>query len=195
MDMTGERRISAPPEAVWAALNDPEILRVSIPGCDSLTKESDTAMTATAVVKVGPITAKFMGKVQLHDLDPPHGYRIAGEGQGGVAGFAKGDATVALRAEGDATVLTYDVKAQVGGKMAQLGARLIDASAKQMADTFFDRFAGLVSTAPGEAPPSAPAAVSLLPMIPPAPFGYPLIGWAGGAICLAILILLFGSYL
>ena len=193
MDMTGERRISAPPAAVWAALNDLDILRASIPGCETLVWESDTAMKATAAVKIGPISAKFTGKVQLLDLDPPHGYRIAG--QGGVAGFAKGGATVALHADGDATLLTYDVKAQVGGKMAQLGARLIDASARQMADAFFTRFAELVAAPVPAAIASAPAAVSVFTMLPRAPFGYPLIGWAGAAICLAILLLLFGGSL
>jgi len=198
MDMTGERHISAPPEAVWAALNDPAILRVSIPGCETLVKESDTEMKATAVVKVGPINAKFTGKVQLHDLDPPNGYRIAGEGQGGVAGFAKGGATVTLHADGTGTLLKYDVKAQVGGKMAQLGARLIDASARQMADAFFDRFAALVANPPAGAEGAVttrPAAISLFDMIPRAPFGYPLIGWVGAVLCLGILLLLFGSVL
>jgi carbon monoxide dehydrogenase subunit G len=195
MDMTGERRISAPPEAVWAALNDPEILRAAIPGCEDLVKESDTAMQASAVVKVGPINAKFTGKVLLHDLDPPNGYRITGEGQGGVAGFAKGGATVTLHADGAGTLLKYDVKAQVGGKMAQLGARLIDASARQMADAFFTRFAELVATPMSEATAIRPAAISLFAMIPRAPLGYPLIGWVGVVLCLAILILLFGSAL
>jgi hypothetical protein len=195
MDMTGERRISAPPDVVWAALNDPGVLRAAIPGCEDLVKESATAMTATAVVKVGPITAKFTGKVLLHDLDPPNGYRITGEGQGGVAGFAKGGATVTLRADGAGTVLKYDVKAQVGGKMAQLGARLIDASARQMADAFFTRFADLVATPTSEAAAIPPAAISLFAIIPRAPFGYPLIGWVSAALCLAILILLFGSSL
>ena len=202
MDMTGERRISAPPETVWAALNDPGILRAAIPGCEDLVKESATAMTATAVVKVGPINARFTGKVLLHDLDPPNGYRITGEGQGGVAGFAKGGATVTLQPDGAGTVLKYDVKAQVGGKMAQLGARLIDASARQMADAFFDRFAALVAAPPAEAESAealamaaGPAVIRLFDMIPRAPYGYPLIGWISGVLCLAILILLFGSSL
>ena len=148
MDMTGERRIAASREKVWDALNDPEILRSSIPGCDTLVKESDTDMKATASVKIGPISAKFAGKMQLLDLDPPNGYRIAGEGQGGVAGFAKGGAVVTLVEDGSDTILKYDVKAQVGGKIAQLGARLIDATAKQMADAFFDRFAAQLAPAP-----------------------------------------------
>ena len=152
MDMTGERRIAASRERVWEALNDPETLRASIPGCESLVREPDGGLRATASVRIGPIAAKFTGKVQLLDLDPPNGYRIAGEGQGGVAGFAKGGATVALSQDGDATLLKYDVKAQVGGKIAQLGARLIDATAKQMTDAFFDRFSAIVAPAMAEVP-------------------------------------------
>ena len=146
MDMTGERRIPAPRQKVWDALNDPEVLRASIPGCKTLERTSDTDLKATAGVKIGPISASFTGKVQLLDLDPPNSYRIAGEGQGGVAGFANGGATVKLADDGAFTLLTYDVKAQVGGKIAQLGARLIDATAKQMADQFFDRFSAQVGT-------------------------------------------------
>jgi carbon monoxide dehydrogenase subunit G len=147
MDMTGERRIPAPRLKVWAALNDPAVLKSCIPGCESLEK-TDDHLKATAAVKIGPISARFTGKVQLLDLDPPNAYRIEGEGQGGVAGFAKGGAAVRLTDDGDITVLTYDVKAQVGGKIAQLGARLIDATAKQMADTFFNRFVAEVSDPP-----------------------------------------------
>jgi carbon monoxide dehydrogenase subunit G len=159
MDMTGERRIPAPRQTVWEALNNPEVLRVSIPGCESLEKLDDDQMKATAAVKVGPISARFTGKVQLTDIDPPNGYRISGEGQGGVAGFAKGGANVALADDGADTLLTYQVNAQVGGKLAQLGGRLIDATAKQMADAFFDRFSKQVqamSPAADHAP--APAA-------------------------------------
>jgi carbon monoxide dehydrogenase subunit G len=195
MDMTGERRISAPREAVWIALNDPEILRVSIPGCESLVKESDTEMKAAASVKIGPISAKFTGKLQLLDLDPPNGYRIAGEGQGGVAGFAKGGATVTLQADGADTILKYDVKAQVGGKIAQLGGRLIDATAKQMADAFFDRFAARLSPAASGVPLAAPPAVSLASMLPKEPLGLPLIAWGGGLVFLILLILIYGSLL
>jgi carbon monoxide dehydrogenase subunit G len=140
MDMTGERRIPAPRQTVWEALNNPEVLKASIPGCESLEKLADDQMRATAAVKVGPISARFTGKVQLSDINPPNGYRISGEGQGGVAGFAKGGANVALADDGADTLLSYQVNAQVGGKLAQLGGRLIDATAKQMADAFFDRF-------------------------------------------------------
>ena len=144
MDMTGERRIAAPRARVWDALNDPAVLKACIPGCESLEMEGD-ALRATAAVKIGPISARFNGKVQLSDLDPPNSYRISGEGQGGVAGFAKGGANVRLADDGPGTVLNYDVKAQVGGKIAQLGARLIDATSKQMADLFFDRFSAMVA--------------------------------------------------
>ncbi len=210
MDMTGERRIPAPRQKVWDALNDPETLRAAIPGCKSLEKTSDSDMKATAAVKIGPISAAFTGKVQLLDLDPPNSYRIAGEGQGGVAGFANGGATVHLSDDGDFTLLKYEVKAQVGGKIAQLGARLIDATAKQMADQFFDRFSAEVSgpamvaadgpagviaavanTQPG---PQAPVAVNMLAMIPKEPFGYPLVFWIGSVIFLFIFVLIFGSY-
>ena len=146
MDMTGERRIPAPRQKVWDALNDPEVLKACIPGCETLERTSDTDLKATAAVKIGPISARFNGKVKLSDLDPPTSYRINGEGQGGVAGFAKGGATVRLQDDGPGTLLKYDVKAQVGGKLAQLGARLIDATSKQMADAFFDRFSKEVAS-------------------------------------------------
>src|SRR3954452_11480511 len=146
MDMTGERRIPAPRQKVWDALNDSAVLRECIPGCQSLEKTADNELRATAAVKIGPISARFTGKVQLTDLDPPNSYRISGEGQGGVAGFAKGGANVRLTDAGADTLLTYVVNAQVGGKIAQLGARLIDATSKQMADAFFDRFTTVVAT-------------------------------------------------
>jgi carbon monoxide dehydrogenase subunit G len=134
MQMNDSQRIPASKEAVWAALNDPEILKQCIPGCQSLDMSSPTEMTATVVFKVGPVKATFSGKVTLSDLDPPNAYRISGEGSGGVAGFAKGGAAVRLEAEGpDVTMLHYDVDAQIGGKLAQLGARLIDSTARKLA--------------------------------------------------------------
>jgi uncharacterized protein len=145
MDMTGEVRLAAPRETVWRALNDPEILKQSIPGCEEIQKVSDTEMTARVSAKVGPVSAKFTGKVTLSDLDPPNGYTISGEGQGGVAGFAKGGAKVTLEEEGDETVLRYTVQAQVGGKLAQIGSRLIDATARKMADQFFTKFVDVMS--------------------------------------------------
>lgn len=150
MQMTGEQRIPAPRETVWKALNDPKVLEACIPGCQELIKTSDTHMSATAVIKVGPVTAKFQGAVTLSDLDPPNGYRITGEGQGGVAGFAKGGAVVRLEADGDETILHYDVSADVGGKLSQLGGRLIDATAKKLSAAFFKRFAEEIKAQYGE---------------------------------------------
>ena len=145
MDMMGEQRIPADRDTVWKALNDADILRACIPGCQELIKESDTEMTAIAVIKVGPISARFQGRVTLSDLDPPNSYRISGEGSGGVAGFAKGGAVVKLSAESpDVTVLFYEVDAQIGGKLAQLGARLIDSTARKLAGEFFASFGEVV---------------------------------------------------
>ncbi len=158
MDMTGERHIPASRQIVWEALNNPEVLRASIPGCESLEKLDDDKLKATAAVKVGPISARFTGNVQLTDINPPNSYRISGEGQGGVAGFAKGGANVTLADDGSDTLLSYQVNAQVGGKLAQLGGRLIDATAKQMADAFFDRFSKQVQAmSPVTAEAASPA--------------------------------------
>ena len=140
MDMTGERRIPAPRQTVWDALNDTTTLKASIPGCESLEKTGDNQMKAVASIKLGPISARFNGAVTLSDIDAPNGYTITGEGQGGVAGFAKGGAKVFLTDDAGDTLLKYEVNAQVGGKLAQLGARLIDATAKQMAEQFFTKF-------------------------------------------------------
>lgn len=146
MDMSGQERIEATVEAVWRALNDPEVLKRCIPGCERLEKQSDTQMTATVVLRVGPVKATFEGAVELSNLNPPHSYTISGEGKGGIAGFAKGGADVSLREDGPAiTILTYSVKADVGGKIAQLGARLIDSTAKKLAMQFFATFSSLVS--------------------------------------------------
>jgi carbon monoxide dehydrogenase subunit G len=151
MEMTGERRIPAPRQQVWEALNDPEALRASIPGCESVERTAEDAFTAKVGVKLGPMSAKFGGKVKLENINPPASYTITGEGNGGAMGFAKGGADVALEELGPSeTLLKYHVKAQVGGKMAQLGARLIDSTAKQMADQFFDRFAARLTPAAPE---------------------------------------------
>ncbi|MGL4196248.1 MAG: CoxG family protein [Allorhizobium sp.] len=139
--------MEAPVETVWRALNDPEILRRSIPGCESLEKTSDTQMTAKVVLKIGPIKAKFEGAVELQNLNPPHSYTIAGEGKGGLAGFAKGGADVTLTAEEDgATLLSYTVRAEVGGKIAQLGSRLIESTSKKLAGEFFSNFSAAVTS-------------------------------------------------
>jgi carbon monoxide dehydrogenase subunit G len=148
MEMHGEMRIPAPRAEVWEKLNDPEVLKSCIPGCETVEKVSDTEFTAKVVARVGPVKASFSGKVTLTDLDPPAGYTITGEGTGGVAGFAKGSAKVSLDDAGPETVLRYGVNGQVGGKLAQIGSRLIDATSRKMADEFFSRFLGLMSPAP-----------------------------------------------
>jgi carbon monoxide dehydrogenase subunit G len=144
MDMTGEYRIPAPRQAVWKALNDPDVLKECIPGCDEIDKKSDTEFSAKVTAKVGPVKAKFGGGVTLSELDPPNGYTISGQGTGGAAGFAKGGAKVSLAEDGGETVLSYTVNATVGGKLAQIGSRLIDSTAKKMAGQFFSKFAEVV---------------------------------------------------
>lgn len=166
MKMAGEERIAAPIQAVWAALNDPEILRKAIPGCQSLVPVGDNAFEAAATIKVGPISARFGGTVRLFDLDPPNRYRISGEGSGGAAGAAKGGAQVSLVEDGADTILHYEASAEVSGRLAQLGGKLIDLTAKQLAGVFFSRFAQEVvkggSAAPrpvaGTSDPAQPAA-------------------------------------
>ncbi len=145
MEMNGEYRIAARRERVWAALNDAEVLRRSIDGCESLEKISDTSFAARVVARIGPVKAAFGGKVTLSDIDPPNGYTISGEGSGGGVGMAKGGARVTLTDEGGATRLRYTVAAEVSGKLAQIGSRLIDGAARKMADDFFRRFAAIVA--------------------------------------------------
>lgn len=146
MQMTESQRIHAPKAKVWAALNDPDVLRRCIPGCQELEMTSPTEMTATIVIKIGPVKAKFGGKVTLMDINQPSSYRIVGEGSGGVAGFAKGGADVRLEEETpDVTILHYEAKAQIGGKLAQLGSRLIDSTARKLAASFFENLAGAIA--------------------------------------------------
>ncbi|WP_299839413.1 carbon monoxide dehydrogenase subunit G [uncultured Paracoccus sp.] len=140
MDMTGEYRISAPREVVWQALNSADALKACIPGCEELAKTSDTGFTATVVQKIGPVKARFNGEVQLENINAPESYTIRGEGKGGVAGFAKGGADVHLADDGGETVLTYKVNAQIGGKLAALGSRLIESTSKKLAAKFFENF-------------------------------------------------------
>ena len=189
MDMSGEFRIPAPREKVWEALNDPEILKSVIPGCQELTKLSETELTAKVTTKVGPVSATFTGKVTLSDINPPSSYKISGEGQGGVAGFAKGGAEVTLEEDGDETILRYTATAAVGGKLAQIGSRLIDATAKKMAKDFFGAFAEAVAGPAPEAAAPAEAAAEAAPeaaekKIAPAV-------WIGALVAAAVIIVLF----
>ena len=145
MKLSGSYQINLSKEKVWEALNDPEILKQAIPGCEEFTKNSDTEFTATATNKIGPFNASFTGDIELTDLDPPNSYKITGSGNSPV-GFASGEATVKLEDNEKGTNLIYEVEANVGGKIAQVGSRLIDMTAKKMADVFFGKFSDLIST-------------------------------------------------
>lgn len=213
MEMSGERRIGAARERVWEALNDPAVLQAAIPGCESVERIGDDQFQAKVSMKLGPMSAKFGGKVLLSNIVPPASYTISGEGQGGAMGFAKGGADVALEELGPTdTLLTYSVKAQVGGKMAQLGARLIDSTAKSMADQFFDRFAAQLqppepaadalaetgATAPigqhgtGGVATGRPAPMSLpLRLLTQDFMGFPAQVWLGGAAMIVVLAIIF----
>lgn len=173
MEMSGEQRIPAPRDVVWQALNDPDVLKASIPGCESLEKnEAGDAFDAQVRAKVGPVNAKFAGTVTLSDINAPESYTISGEGKGGAAGFAKGGAKVHLTDEGAETLLSYAVEAKVGGKLAQLGSRLIDGTARKMADDFFARFSQIVADRSGTAAePAAPAPAPAAE--PPSPAAVP----------------------
>jgi carbon monoxide dehydrogenase subunit G len=200
MEMTGEFRIPAPRQRVWEGLNDPEILKQCIPGCQSLEKVSDTEFDGRVVASVGPVRATFGGKVTLSDLDPPQSYTISGEGSGGVAGFARGGAKVNLADEGSATLLSYAVQAQVGGRLAQVGSRLVDGVARKMANDFFGQFAAVMApeqpapaaaeAAEGEAAPVAEPE-RLAP--PPRPTGrrLPPAVWVTGLAVIIIVLLYF----
>ncbi len=168
MDMKGEFRVPLPQDAVWRALNDTEILKASIPGCDELIREGDTAFKGKVSASVGPVRAKFTGQATLSEIDAPNGYTLTGNGSGGAAGMVKGGATVRLVAEGDATILYYEAHAQVAGKLAQIGSRLVDMAAKKMADEFFGNFvrqlepAAVAPVALDESP--APLTISEIPV-------------------------------
>lgn len=177
MDMNGEQRIPVGQQAVWEALNDLEVLKACIPGCESIEKVSETEHHVALTAAVGPVKAKFKGKMHLGDLNPPHSYRIGFEGQGGVAGFAKGEAQVSLKPDGADTLMRYTVHAQVGGKLAQVGSRLIDAAAKKLADEFFSAFNARVAPAAAEAAAPKPAA------------GVPIWVWIAAAIAAIVAVL------
>jgi carbon monoxide dehydrogenase subunit G len=159
MDFSGDYRIPAPVPRVWEALNDAEVLQACIPGCRELQRTSDTGFMAVVATKVGPISALFKGRVTLSDLNPPHGYTLTGEGQGGAAGFARMSAQVALAEDGDATLLRYAAQAEIGGKLASVGSRLVQSVAKKNADDFFSAFAARLGGA-AVAPPAAEAAMA-----------------------------------
>jgi carbon monoxide dehydrogenase subunit G len=193
MKMTGEQRIAASRQKVWEALNDPAVLRQCIPGCQSLEKEADDRLTAVVAIKIGPIGARFSGAVTLSELDPPNGYTITGEGQGGTVGSAKGGAKVRLTEAGGGTLLSYEVDAQVGGRLAQLGGPIIDATAKQLAGKFFAQFSAIVgpAAAPAAAKAAAPGAIAHAPAYAPAARGFP-IAWVLGLAVAALIGYLVG---
>ena len=194
MEIKGEYKIAAPREKVFAALNDPEVLKACIPGCESLDKVSDTEMTAKVRLRIGPVSATFNGKVTLSDIDAPNGYKISGEGQGGVAGFAKGGAVVTLTEDGADTVLAYNADAQVGGKIAQVGARLITGTARKLADEFFGKFATMINSPSPAAVAGVPSATESPPAPPPSPPAAAERGlrhWTVIGIGAAVLILIF----
>ena len=191
MQLNDEIRIEAPREQVYAALNDPEILRKSIPGCEEIEQVSETELIATVVTKIGPIKARFKGQVTLSDLNPPESYTISGVGKGGSAGFAKGGAKIVLEEDGGATVMRYEVQVDVGGKLAQLGGRLIEGTAKKLAGDFFTQFKKEVTRPEDEA-----AEVTVPPATrEEARIGavHPLILIVGGAVALVVLYFLIGA--
>ena len=194
MDFTGRYMIAAPPHKVWDALNNPAVLKICIPGCEQLDKTSPTDFVATARLKIGPLSATFKGKVSLSELNPPHSCKLSGEGQGGVAGFAKGAAEVVLTPDAAGTVLTYVAKASVGGKLAQIGQRLIDGAAKQIADDFFKRFAASLDVPMLSPDPEIETgAQSVSATLTAVRSGLAPAIWIGGLIVLvAILLLIFG---
>lgn len=211
MKMNGEFRVPTDRETVWRALNDPEVLKQCLPGCQEIEKTSETEMTATLTIRVGPVKATFAGGVTLSDIDPPNGYTLAGQGQGGTAGFASGEAKVQLIEDGDGTVVRYECDAKVGGKLAQIGSRLIDSTAKKLAKQFFDSLAeqlgggaeeadaGAADASPdaaappeADAPAESAAAEDTAPALPPAKqrMGLPTALWAGAVVVVVVVLIL-----
>ena len=200
MDMKGERLLPAGREQAWRALNDPEALKAAIPGCEAITANAAGGYDVLLNAAVGPVRARFKGTMTLADVDAPRSYTLRFEGQGGPAGFARGAARVSLEDQGAArSLLRYEVSAQVGGKLAQVGSRLIDATARKMADEFFQRFGEVVqagAAAPATAPPDAPAESALSPSAQardasaPARKGLPPVVWIGGLVAVIVILLL-----
>jgi carbon monoxide dehydrogenase subunit G len=184
MEMTGSEFIRLPQQRVWEALNDPDVLKACIPGCESVEKVSDTEYRMAMTAAIGPVKARFTGKLLLSDVNPPTSYTLAFEGSGGAAGFGKGGSQVSLAPEADGTRLSYTAKATVGGKLAQVGSRLIDGVAKKMAEDFFRRFNDTVAPVPAEV-----AEVIAHPEVRRA--GVPHWVWIAIAIAVAIVIALF----
>ncbi|HTO41642.1 MAG TPA: carbon monoxide dehydrogenase subunit G [Rhizomicrobium sp.] len=203
MDFTGRYTIPATPETVWDAIQNPAVLQSCIPGCESLEKTADNVFEARATLKIGPVKATFKGKVTLDEMEPTHRCVLRGEGQGGVAGFAKGEAEVLLTPDNGQTVLTYTAKANVGGKLAQIGQRLIDGAARQIADDFFTRFSAAVSAPPlldavKDVPPEIVAAqpVAGAALVPSQLEGISTEIWVVGLVAVVIILLLmFGLVL
>jgi carbon monoxide dehydrogenase subunit G len=197
MEMTGEQLVPASQADTWAALNDPEVLKACVPGCEAIDRVTDTEYAVQMTARIGPVAAKFKGKLTLSDLKPPQSYSIAFEGQGGVVGFAKGSAQVSLAAEGDGTRLSYQVKANVGGKLAQIGSRLVDAAARKLANDFFTAFNEKVASlhgavAPAEEPyhdPHFPEPVPRDPDLPDVGFGS-LAYFAAGSLVVFLIALI-----
>jgi carbon monoxide dehydrogenase subunit G len=197
MEMSGEERIPASQDDTWAALNDPEILKACVPGCEVIERQAENEYQVLMVVRIGPVSAKFKGKLALSDLRPLHSYAIAFEGQGGAAGFGKGSAQVQLAPDGEGTKLSYQVKANVGGKLAQIGSRLVDAAARKVATDFFAAFNEKVAALHGapaaaheeHAPEPVPRDPDL-PTVSDASLAF----FAAGAlvVCAVALIVLFG---
>lgn len=188
MELTGSQVLPVPQQVAWDALNDPEILKASIAGCEELTRTSDSEFAAAVTAAIGPVKAKFKAKLTLLDVEAPNSYRIRFDGQGGVAGFGKGEAKVSLVPEGAQTRLDYTAQASVGGKLAQIGSRLVDAASKKMADDFFTKFNAELARrhAPAEAPPTAVAAPA---EAAPAPYE----GDAGAGTIIGILVALLAA--
>ena len=184
MEMSGSRQIAAPQADVWQKLNDPEVLKRCIPGCESLEKVDDTNLKGVVAIRLGPMALRFNGDVQLSNIKPPNSYRLSGSGKAGPAGFASGFADVSLEPKEGGTLLSYKVESTIGGRMAQLGARLIDATSAQLAGEFFDKFAAEV--APAATPEAVSAAHPVGPANRPAA-GYAVPVWAWGALGVVIL--------